>query len=67
VKSEKDMKTIFLKPATVERKWYLIDAEGVALGRVAVEAANILRGKKKACYTPHQEVGDYVDTNCLPM
>ncbi|MDA3852429.1 MAG: 50S ribosomal protein L13 [Spirochaetaceae bacterium] len=54
------MKTIFLKPATVERKWYLIDAEGVALGRVAVEAANILRGKKKACYTPHQEVGDYV-------
>lgn len=55
-----DMKTIFVKPAEVERKWFLIDAEGVALGRVAVEAANIVRGKKKACYTPHQEVGDYV-------
>jgi len=60
IKSEKDMKTIFVKPAEVERKWFLIDAEGKALGRVAVEAANILRGKKKASYTPHQEVGDYV-------
>jgi len=54
------MKTIFVKPATIERKWFLIDAEGKALGRVAVEAANIVRGKKKASYTPHQEVGDYV-------
>lgn len=54
------MKTIFVKPAEVERKWFLIDAEGKALGRVAVEAANVVRGKKKASYTPHQEVGDYV-------
>ena len=54
------MKTIFEKPATIERKWYVIDAENIALGRVAVKAAYILRGKNKACYTPHQEVGDYV-------
>lgn len=54
------MKTIFEKPANVERKWYVIDAEGVSLGRVAVKAANILRGKNKAYYTPHQEIGDYV-------
>ncbi len=54
------MKTIFEKPYNVERKWYVIDAEGVALGRIAVKAASILRGKNKACYTPHQEVGDFV-------
>ena len=54
------MKTIFVKPTEVERKWYVIDAAGQRLGRVAVEAADILRGKKKASYTPHQEVGDYV-------
>ncbi len=54
------MKTIFEKPASVERKWYVIDAEGVALGRVAVKAAYILRGKNKAYYTPHQEIGDFV-------
>lgn len=54
------MKTIFEKPAGVERKWYVIDAEGVALGRVAVKAAYILRGKNKAYYTPHQEIGDFV-------
>ena len=54
------MRTIFVKPKEVERKWYVIDAAGQRLGRVAVEAADILRGKKKAAYTPHQEVGDYV-------
>ena len=54
------MKTIFEKPASVERKWYVIDAEGLALGRVAVKAAYILRGKHKAYYTPHQEIGDFV-------
>jgi len=54
------MKTIFEKPASIERKWYVIDAEGVSLGRVAVKAANILRGKNKPYYTPHQEVGDFV-------
>ncbi|MDC7233556.1 MAG: 50S ribosomal protein L13 [Spirochaetales bacterium] len=54
------MKTIFVKPNEIERKWYLIDAAGQPLGRVAVKAADILRGKNKALYTPHQEVGDYV-------
>lgn len=54
------MKTIFVKPASVEKKWYLIDAEGQNLGRVAVAAARILRGKNKAEYVPHQDLGDYV-------
>lgn len=54
------MKTIFLKPANIERKWYIIDAAGKRLGRVAVQIANILRGKNKAYYTPFWETGDYV-------
>ncbi len=54
------MKTIFVKPKEIERKWYVIDAAGQRLGRVATEAADLLRGKKKPEYTPHQEVGDYV-------
>jgi large subunit ribosomal protein L13 len=54
------MKTIFVKPADVVRKWYIIDAEGQVLGRVATKVATILRGKNKPQYTPHQEVGDYV-------
>jgi large subunit ribosomal protein L13 len=54
------MKTIFLKPKDVERKWYVIDAEGKILGKVAVKAANLLRGKHKPCFVPHQEIGDYV-------
>lgn len=54
------MKTLFVKPAEVERKWYVIDAEGKPLGRVAAKAAAMVRGKEKALYTPHQEVGDYV-------
>ncbi len=54
------MKTIFVKPSEVERKWFIIDAAGQPLGRVAVKAADILRGKTKALYTPHQEIGDYV-------
>lgn len=54
------MKTIFVKPLEMEKKWYLIDAEGKELGRVAVAAANILRGKNKPEYVPNQEVGDYV-------
>lgn len=54
------MKTIFVKPNEVERKWYLIDAAGQTLGKVAVKAADLLRGKHKALYTPHQEIGDYV-------
>lgn len=54
------MDTIFLKPNQIQRKWYLIDAEGKELGKVAVLAASLVRGKHKACYAPHQEVGDYV-------
>ena len=54
------MKTIFVKPAQVERKWFLIDAEGKALGRVASRAASIVRGKEKAVFSPHWEIGDYV-------
>lgn len=54
------MKTIFVKQKEIERKWYVIDAAGQRLGRVATEAANILRGKNKPEFAPHQEVGDYV-------
>ncbi|MDR1900937.1 MAG: 50S ribosomal protein L13 [Treponema sp.] len=54
------MKTEFVKPAQVERKWFVIDAEGKSLGRVAARAVSIVRGKEKAAYAPHQEVGDYV-------
>jgi large subunit ribosomal protein L13 len=54
------MKTEFVKPAEVERKWFVIDAEGKILGRVAARAASIVRGKEKTLYTPHQEVGDFV-------
>jgi large subunit ribosomal protein L13 len=54
------MKTIFVKPADVERKWFIIDAEGKCLGRIAARAASIVRGKEKAVYVPHQEVGDFV-------
>ena len=54
------MKTVFAKPASVERKWYVIDAEGKVLGRVAAKAASIVRGKNKAIFVPHQEVGDFV-------
>lgn len=54
------METIFVKPKEVERKWWIIDAEGKKLGRVAAEAASLIRGKRKAEYVPHQEVGDYV-------
>ncbi len=54
------MKTIFVKPGEIKRKWYLIDAEGKTLGRLAVRVVNLLRGKHKPIYTPHQEVGDFV-------
>ncbi len=54
------MKTIFVKPKDVVRKWYIIDAEDQVLGKVAAKAAGLIRGKHKALYTPHQEVGDYV-------
>jgi large subunit ribosomal protein L13 len=54
------MKTLFVNPASVERKWFLIDAEGKILGRVAAKVASIVRGKTKANYAPHLEMGDYV-------
>jgi large subunit ribosomal protein L13 len=54
------MKTVFVKPAAVERKWFVINADGKILGRVAAKAASIVRGKEKAVYAPHQEVGDFV-------
>jgi large subunit ribosomal protein L13 len=54
------MKTVFAKPASVERKWYVIDAEGKVLGRVAAKVASIVRGKNKAIFVPHQEIGDFV-------
>lgn len=55
------MKTTFMaKPADVQRKWYVIDAEGKVLGRVAVEAARILRGKHTPMFTPHVDTGDFV-------
>ena len=54
------MKTFMQKKETVERNWYLIDAEGLPLGRVATKAANLLRGKHKVTFTPHIDCGDYV-------
>ncbi len=54
------MKTYSAKPGEVERKWYLIDADGVVLGRLATTCAQILRGKNKPQYTPHVDTGDFV-------
>ncbi len=54
------MKTFMANPAQVERKWYVIDASGMALGRVASAAAAILRGKNKPIFTPHVDTGDHV-------
>ena len=54
------MKTFLAKNETVQPKWHLIDAEGVVLGRLAVKAANIIRGRHKASYTPSVDNGDFV-------
>ncbi len=54
------MKTYLAKKETVQPKWYLIDAEGQVLGRLAVKVANIIRGRTKASYTPHVDTGDFV-------
>ena len=54
------MKSFMASSSTVERKWYVVDAEGKTLGRLASEVANVLRGKKKPIYTPHIDTGDYV-------
>jgi large subunit ribosomal protein L13 len=54
------MKTFMASPETIERKWYVVDATGYTLGRLASELAKVLRGKNKAIYTPHMDCGDYV-------
>ena len=54
------MKTFMQTKENIERKWYVIDAEGQTLGRLATKAATILRGKHKVTYTPHVDCGDYV-------
>ncbi|GFN23013.1 MAG: 50S ribosomal protein L13 [Thermoanaerobacteraceae bacterium] len=54
------MKTFMAKPHEVQRKWYVIDAAGKSLGRVAATAAALLRGKHKPIYTPHVDTGDHV-------
>lgn len=54
------MKTFMLRKEDVTRKWFIIDAEGKTLGKVATKAAHVLRGKHKAEYTPHVDCGDYV-------
>lgn len=54
------MKTVFVKPADADRKWYLIDAQDKVLGRVAAKVASMVRGKEKPTFTPNQEMGDYV-------
>jgi len=54
------LKTYMAKPAEIDRKWYVIDADGQTLGRLASEVASILRGKHKAIYTPHVDTGDFV-------
>ena len=54
------MKTFMASPATIDRKWHVVDAEGMTLGRLASEVAKVLRGKNKAIFTPHIDTGDYV-------
>ena len=54
------MKTFMANAANIERKWYVVDAAGMPLGRVASQAASVLRGKNKPTFTPHVDAGDYV-------
>lgn len=54
------MKSFMASPATIERKWYVVDAEGQTLGRLAAEVAKVLRGKNKPEFTPHIDTGDNV-------
>ena len=54
------MKTFMPSQATIERKWYVVDATDMTLGRLASEVAKVLRGKNKAIFTPHIDTGDYV-------
>ena len=54
------MKSFMASPSTIERKWYVVDATGHTLGRLASEVAKVLRGKNKPIFTPHMDTGDYV-------
>lgn len=54
------MNTFMASPATIDRKWYVVDATDMTLGRLASGVANVLRGKNKPIYTPHIDTGDYV-------
>ena len=54
------MKTFMASPATIDRKWYVVDATGMTLGRLASEVAKVLRGKNKPIFTPHIDTGDNV-------
>jgi len=54
------MKTFMASPSTIERKWYVVDATDMTLGRLASEVAKVLRGKNKPIFTPHIDTGDYV-------
>ena len=54
------MKTFMASPATIDRKWYVVDATDMTLGRLASEVAKVLRGKNKQIFTPHMDCGDYV-------
>ena len=54
------MKTYMANPAKIERKWYVVDADGQVLGRMAAQIATVLRGKNKPEFTPNEDVGDYV-------
>ena len=54
------MKTFMASPATIERKWYVVDAANMTLGRLASEVAKVLRGKNKPIFTPHMDTGDFV-------
>ena len=54
------MKTFMASPATIDRKWYVVDATGLSLGRLATKVADVLRGKHKPTFTPHIDCGDFV-------
>jgi large subunit ribosomal protein L13 len=54
------MKTYSAKPREIEQSWYLVDADGETLGRLATQIADVLRGKRKPAYTPHVDTGDFV-------
>ena len=60
LKEEVAMKSFMASPSTIERKWYVVDATGHTLGRLASEVAKVLRGKNKPIFTPHIDTGDYV-------